>query len=338
MKTISEQIIHLKPEDLSTFHPEPGKIYSGLPNEQYHSFSDYESSTTVKPLTVTLKHREDYEHKETDALSFGALFHDSMESLRTGKPITEFSRVVDNYGKVKKEDAAAFILKYYSIVFGKEYDKTMEELISKKVSRDELHEIAANLEELFLDGRQKVTTESFERSNAMVDAIKGHPMAGRMIELHGHAELSFFAEIDIDVDGVPVPIKVRVRPDEVIEFEDEVWINDWKSIGEEATDKNIAKALWRWRYDMQAAMYTDVMSKFTDKEVFFRFIFAESNKPAKEKVRVVQLPDWDMEAGWWDYRNALEKKARWILDNSIWKGYPIPEDGIDIIPMRKPQY
>jgi ATP-dependent exoDNAse (exonuclease V) beta subunit len=336
MVAIHEQVINLEEKDLKDFKPEVGKIYSGLPNELYHKQSDSESSTTVKELNVSLKHREDMEFKHTEAMAMGSLFHDSMEALRTGQDLSELSAVIDNYGKSKKEDAANFILKYYPMVFGNEYEKDLDEM--QAISRSDLHDVAAGLERRFLSGKNKVTTENFDRSELMVEAIRNHPAAGKIIELKGSAELSFFTEVIIDIDGEKIAIKIRVRPDDLIEFEDQIWIIDWKSIGEYATEKNIKKALWRYRYDIQAAMYQDALTHFTDKPVHFRFVFAESNKPAKEKVRIVQLPEWDLESGWQDYRNALTKKAQFIHDQSIWKGFDIPKDGIDIIQMRNEPY
>ena len=339
MVAINEQVINLEEKDLENFKPEVGKIYSGLPNEQYHSYSDYESSTTVKELNISLKHREDMEFKHTDAMAMGSLFHDSMEALRTGQDLSEISAVIDNYGRSKKSDAADFILKYYPIVHGEDiYEMDYEEMTSKATSRSQLHDECEDLEKRFLAGKQKVTTENFELSELMVEAIKNHPEAGKIIKLHGSPELSFFTEVEINIDGEMIPIKIRVRPDELIEFEDCILLIDWKSIGEYATDKNIRKSLWNYRYDIQAAMYQDALIKFTDKPIYFRFVFAESKKPAKEKVRVVQLPEWDMEAGWKDYRAALTKKAELIHNPSIWKGFDIPEDGIDFIQMRSEPY
>ncbi|MCK5601752.1 PD-(D/E)XK nuclease-like domain-containing protein [Candidatus Pacearchaeota archaeon] len=335
MKTISEQIIHLKPEDLKDFVPEMGKIYSGLPNEQYHSFKDSESSTTVKPLLITIKHWLDMVFKSTDAMAFGILFHDSMEALRTGQDLSEFSRVIDSFGRSKKSDAAEFILKYYPLVHGREYDQDLEEMTAKSVSRESLHTVADDLERLFMDGRRKVTTEDFERSQKMVEAIRDNPVTKRLIGYYGDAELSFFCEVEIEIDGKTHLVKVRVRPDDLIEFEDEVWVDDWKSIGDIATDKNIRMACWKWRYDIQGAMYFDVVSHFTAKPVKFRLIFAESNMPAKEKVRVEQLSEYDMDEGWKDYRKALKNKALYLQDKTIWTGYDIPDDGIGTISMRR---
>lgn len=335
MKTISDQIIYLKPEDLKDFVPEMGKIYSGLPNDQYHSFKDCESSTTVKVLLITIKHWLDMVVKSTDAMAFGTLFHDSMEALRTGQDLSEFSRVIDSYGKRTKSDAADFILKYYPLVHGEQYHQEKEEMEGKSVSRADLHKIADKLEKTFLDGRKKVTTEDYERSQKMVDAIRGNPVTKRLIGYHGHAELSFFCEVEIKIDSKIHFVKVRVRPDDLIEFEDEIWINDWKSIGDIATDKNIKTACWRWRYDIQAAMYYDVVSHFTAKPIKFRLVFAESIMPSKEKVRVEQLSEYDMEVGWKDYRKALENKALYLQDKTIWTGYSIPDNGIGTISMRR---
>ncbi len=335
MKTISEQIIHLKPEDLKDFVPEMGKIYSGLPNEQYHSFKNVESSTTVKVLLVTIKHWLDYESKSTDAMAFGTLFHDSMEALRTGKDLSEFSRVIDSFGRSKKSDAADFILKYYPIVHdGSIYHQDKEEMEAKSTTRVELHEVADELERLFMDGRQRVTTEDFERSQKMVEAIRGYPVTEKLIGFNGHAELSFFCEVEVEVKGETHLVKVRVRPDDLIEFDEEVWVNDWKSIGEVATTKNITRAIWKWRYDIQAAMYFDVVSHFTAKPVKFRFVFAESDMPAKEKVRVEGLSEGFMSNGWKDYKKALKNKALYLQDKTIWTGYPIPDDGVGTISMQ----
>jgi len=335
LKTIAEQIIHLKPEDLEDFVPEMGKIYSGLPNKQYHLVKDSASSTTVKVLLITIKHWLDMESKSTDAMAFGTLFHDSMEALRTGQDLTEFSRVIDSFGRSKKTDAAEFILKYYPLVHGREYEQDIEEMTAKKVSRESLHVVADELEKKFLDGRQKVTTEDFERSQKMVEAIRGNPVTKKLIGYHGDAELSFFCEVEIEIGGEAHFVKVRVRPDDLIEFEDEVWIPDWKSIGDIATDKNIKMACWKWRYDIQAAMYFDVVSHFTAKPVKFRLVFAESNMPAKEKIRVVELSEHDMNEGWKDYRKALKNKALYLQDKTIWTGFNIPDNGIETISMRR---
>ena len=228
-----------------------------------------------------------------------------------------------------------FILKYYPLVHGREYDQDKEEMESKAVSRVELHKVADELEKKFLDGRNRVTTENFERSQKMVEAIKGNPVTKKLIGYHGHAELSFFCEVEIEINGKVHLAKVRVRPDELIEFDDEVWVNDWKSIGDIATDKNIKIACWKWRYDIQAAMYFDVVSHFTSKPVKFRFVFAESNMPAKEKVRVIELSEHDMSEGWKDYRKALENKALYLQDKTIWTGFDIPDNGIKTISMRR---
>lgn len=273
--------------------------------------------------------------KTTDAMAFGTLFHDSMEALRTGQDLTEFSRVIDSFGRSKKTDAAEFILKYYPLVHGHEYDQDIEEMTAKAVSRESLHIVADELEKTFLDGREKVTTENFERSQKMVEAIRGNPVTKKLIGYHGDAELSFFCEVEIEIDGETHLVKVRVRPDDLIEFDDEVWILDWKSIGDFATDRNLKNACFKWRYDIQAAMYFDVVSHFTAKPVKFRLVFAESNLPAKEKVRVKKLTEHDMSVGWGDYRTALKNKALYLQDKTIWTGYPIPDDGVGTISMWK---
>ncbi|MCP4756727.1 MAG: hypothetical protein GY866_38175, partial [Proteobacteria bacterium] len=56
--------------------------------------------------------------------------------------------------------------------------------------------------------------------------------------------------------------------------------------------------------------------------------------PAKEKVRLIDLPDHDMEAGYEDFMTGLENKARYLLDRSGWIGFPIPDNGISTIAMR----
>jgi exodeoxyribonuclease VIII len=66
--------------------PEPGKCYSGMPNETYHGFKDWWSSSNLKHTQRSVEsfyYELEQPHKATLALERGSAFHVAMEGLAT---------------------------------------------------------------------------------------------------------------------------------------------------------------------------------------------------------------------------------------------------------------
>jgi hypothetical protein len=331
---IADQVITLHNGQVNSFQPEDDKIIAGLPDTIYHgpTCSDYESSTTVKKIRISLKHRFDMEFKQTSSMRLGSTFHDVVHCMKSGTDMFDRYRVVDCYPRNRKEPIVQWIHKYYPLVHGIQYPEPVEDML--ELSKVELMERAADLEVKYLNGKEKVTNEHLDTSQAMLTALKGHPVTFKLLKLSGLTELSFFCSVPVYIDDEQINVKVKIRPDLLTEFPDEIWLSDWKTIGVEATDRNIKKQIRTFGYDLSVAMYMDVLTRFTEKPVYFRLIFVEKDKPSKEKVRVIQLDPLDIEDAHDNYMDALMKKAQWIKDQKTWLGFPISDTGIDTISLR----
>lgn len=316
---IKDQII--KFEDLATFHPLPGKIYSGLPNEIYHSSKSIISSSGAKTIDKnTIKHWQDEaeDNGETKSQSLGTEFHGAVESTTAAGSIEDYVYVVPDYAKNSTKPVVNFILENSP----REVDRF--DLMQEKIN--DLRTMASDLEIELAGGRKIVDQSTFEKAHNMAAALRDHPDVGMLFKMNGIAELSFYHEMSVKVGDQTVKVKVRVRPDYLIELKNEIKIIDWKSIGEPASEKALVKSIRKWGYDLSASMYCYVVSKFTDKPVNFYLVFAESFKPAKEKVQMMKVEEPDLDAGWDKFWNAMQKYASWKKTQG-WAGWDLPEKG-----------
>ncbi|MCP4752985.1 MAG: hypothetical protein GY866_19025 [Proteobacteria bacterium] len=311
--TIKEQIVQAEYADWSLFKPEPGRIYAGIPNRVYHSDRLIPSSSGLKKiLKETLFHYFDDPGRETKAMSLGDDCHESLYCSVSGTDINDSICVVPNYSKGETKTIVKFLVDYSPD------DPDRVKLMQKHI--DDLKGMAAALETKLANGRKVVSQPEFDRSQGMARALQEHPDVGKLFRMNGIPELSFYQTIPVKVDGEIVWVTVRVRPDLLIESKTEVWIIDWKSISKVATKYNVVNAMERFRYDMSGWLYREIVSLFTDKVVKFFLVFAESVRPAKQKVKMLEMQAPDFEKGEEDCRTALEKFARWRKHKG-WTGW-----------------
>ncbi|MBU2645617.1 PD-(D/E)XK nuclease-like domain-containing protein [bacterium] len=309
MATIKEQVVQAG----SDFKPVPGVIFSGVLNEVYHSERMILSSSGLKKISnETIFHYLDDPGLETKAMSLGDYYHGALDCNISGTDINDHVCVVPDYPKSAVKPIVQFLVDYSPD------DPDRIKLMQKPIK--ELKEAAAELEKKLAKGRKVVSQSQFERAQGMAKALREHPKVGKLFNMRGIPELSFYQKIPINIDGEIVWVMVRVRPDLLIESETEIWIIDWKSIGKVATRHNIIETMKMLRYDMSGGLYREVVSLFTDKIVKFFLVFAESFRPAKEKVVMLEMLDSDLTKGMTSCRIALEKFARWQLKKG-WSGH-----------------
>jgi hypothetical protein len=312
MSSIKEQVVST---DISgEFKPDPGMIYSDIPNILYHSERLIPSSSGLKKIRKeTLFHYFDDPALETKAMSLGDDYHGALDCSVSGTDINDHVCVVPDYKKSAVKPIVQFLVGHSPD------DLDRIKLMQKPIS--ELKEMAAGLELKLAKGRKVVSQSQFDRAQGMANALQSHPDVGKLFRMNGIPELSFYQKIPANVDGEIVWVTVRVRPDLLIESKSEVWIIDWKSIGKVATRYNVIETMKMLRYDMSGGLYREVVSLFTDKIVKFFLVFAESVRPAKEKVVMLEMQDSDLTKGMDDCKIALEKFARWQVDNDCWTGW-----------------
>ncbi|MCP4751104.1 MAG: hypothetical protein GY866_09435 [Proteobacteria bacterium] len=329
--SLLERVRFLSEDELAVYRPKAGDIIGNLPNDAYHSFRDVVSSTGGKTIDgCSIKHWQDGFEKGSKSMSFGDDFHGVLESGFTGRSFMELSCVIDDYAKNRKEEVVKFILSFEQEHLNrKTHDRV--DLFGTKIK--ELRKIAVGLEDEFAQGRKKVTESDYDRALDMKKALQDHPDVGKLFRHklfleNGISEVSFFFNVTVRVDGQDVDILCKIRCDRLIVLQEQkqVWIVDWKSIGEPATRKNVKKAIKKYGYCFSGGMYQYGVQQFTDLPVYFFLVFAESYKPAKEKIHWMRVKQPDLNKGYEKFMDALYKLADYRL-NGGWSGLPLSDTG-----------
>jgi hypothetical protein len=177
----------------------------------------------------------------------------------------------------------------------------------KKADQDKAKEARAA-------GKVPLLTAERERAQAIADAVFDHPVAGSLF-MGGQPERSLFwrdEEFGIwrraRLDWLP-----GVSPGRMI-------IPDLKTCKSGGASKaEITKAIVNYRYDMQAATYTDAVTALgLDDDPAFLFVFVETEPP--HLVNIADLDDEDMYIGRELMRRACER-YRDCLETGVWPGY-----------------
>ena len=153
---------------------------------------------------------------------------------------------------------------------------------------------------------------NMDNMHNMAQSIRNHPAARYLLQGKGMVEPSIFArEMIHDVD-------CRVRPDWLRE---DGLIIDLKTT-KDASPSGFDKAIWNYRYHVQAAFYMDMYEIATGKKAAgFVLIPVENNPPflAGEPVLLEEGDDW-INLGRRAYMENIETYARCVAANE-WPGY-----------------
>lgn len=160
------------------------------------------------------------------------------------------------------------------------------------------------------DGKIPLLGGDWERVQAMAEALKGHRLAMRLLNV-GAPEVSAYAEDD------ETGVMRRCRFD---------WLGtsiltDYKT-SFSADPATFIKAAINFGYDQQAAWYRDVAADLGHDAQAFAFIVQEKEPPYL--VTVVELPAELVERGRARNRRALDRFAE-CMESGVWPGY-VPDD------------
>lgn len=313
-------------------------IVRGMPNEVYHSMegvsSSYLKEVWARSIYSANKKRLDMRKKKHFEL--GGIFHDLTEGFTAGYDVMDRYFLYPEYKKSAKQPVIDAIKTVLARCEGFSMDDLAEiEIKLKGEKMDFLKVKAETLLEKHANGKTKITDEDLGNAEAMLEALKDHPDSAYWMGIEGESELSFFWEENVSVHGIEfVKVLMKIRCDRFIETEDSIFIPDWKSIAFVPTPKEIVKAQFNFGYDFSAAMYIHVVSKFTDKAVFFLNVFVSSVDPCKENVSVVMFTDNDLEIASDNFNSGLMKYADW-QKNGGWSGVERDDQRYIQVPMRQ---
>lgn len=158
--------------------------------------------------------------------------------------------------------------------------------------------------------KQLIDAADYERALCIRGAVQGHPEAARLLTLaHGVAEKPMWARDPV------TSVLVKIKPD----FHNEKLgaFVDVKTTADASYEK-FARDVFKLRYHVQDAFYSDVAAWSGVPVRAFAFIAVEKEPPYE--VAVYCLDDDSRELGRAAYREDLNAYAA-CLDSGVWHGY-----------------
>ena len=160
--------------------------------------------------------------------------------------------------------------------------------------------------------RTVVSHDDYNKALEMVTTVRMNPLANRL--LVGEKEIPYFWRDELTGEDC------KCRLDCLHEEDDCIYIVDYKTTGNAATEIFSNKDVFRYGYHFQAAMYSEGTMHGLNLTERPRFIFIAQEKTAPYAVNVIAVPDEVMLAGLDKYREllGLYHECR-TLD--MWPGY-----------------
>lgn len=160
--------------------------------------------------------------------------------------------------------------------------------------------------------RNPITEDDFRRSVTQARRIRALPEVGALLS-EGVGEASAFWVDKLTGEWC------KCRPDWVSPAGDGVILLDGKT-SKDASQNGFSRAIWNWRYDLQAAWYSEGYEAATGKPVHgFVFAVTESDWPHASAAYI--LDDVVLEAARRECRRLLDQYAECRRSES-WPGYP----------------
>lgn len=212
------------------------KIYSDLSNEDYHALSDYISSSFVKSVAKHSIQRAMQKFEPSAALIFGDAMHTYFEDRQKFNErfvVFDDTEVVAEILERRPDIINASMTKDY-----KTYKSKFEESVKEDqvvISIDDMHRIEMMFNSAISNEGLKKVYETYDPFDVW-------------------DEYSFITDEE-DMYG----LNYRVRPDRLlVRDENPLAIIDWKSC-RDASQKSFRQDFFKYRYDLQAAFYCDML-------------------------------------------------------------------------------
>jgi hypothetical protein len=235
------------------------KIYSDMSNEQYHSNKGYISSSFIKSVSKHSIAKALQPVEPSQALFMGDAIHTYFEDrdLFYKRLVTfDDSEIIDQIKQSRPDITVPTMTKEY---------KSYKEEFSNSLG----------------EGQSSISSQDMEMIQQMYNSMLKNEGLRTLYEWYSpfetRDEYSFFTE-DEDEFG----LMYRVRPDRLIvnSEEDPLAILDWKSC-KDASERAFRSDFWKYKYDLQAVFYCDVLGITPDN---FFFVAIEKEYPYNTAV------------------------------------------------------
>lgn len=234
------------------------KTYSDMSNNDYHALKDYISSSFVKSVAKHSIAKALQPIEPNQALLFGDAMHTYFEdgqAFHKRFKVFKDSEIIAKILERRPDITSPTMTKDY-----KSYKKDFECSLGENqvsISENDMYTI-----------------------QYMYQSMTNNPAVKEIYNMYDPSdswdEYSFLTEEE-DMHG----LKYRVRPDRLlVRNEEPMAILDWKSC-RDASEKAFRSDFYKFRYDLQAAFYCDVMGILVDD---FYFVAIEKEYPYNTAV------------------------------------------------------
>ena len=283
-----------------------------ISNKEYRQMEGI-SSTELKKLMKSpahYRHWKDNPQEDTQALLFGRAAHKYV--LETYDFYNEFE-VAPDFKYQTKEDKRAtqdFVCaKAIELGRGEEWDNFI-------ITNPKKDEIIAFYRMLVAD-KDVITQEQFEQIDEMRTSAYATPFVSKL--LSGDKELSFWG-VDEDTG-----LKIKCRPDCITDFNGQHILIDYKT-AQDVENIKFCRDSIKFGYDLQLAMYRDILKQNTGHD--YTVVIIAQEKTAPYVTNVFQLSENYLKSGAELYKEML-KVYKECSETDDWYGYM--RDGISIL-------
>lgn len=258
------------------------KIQKELTNDEYRAIEGW-SSTQIKSVVKHSVRKALIPIADSDALRMGRAFHTVMESVEAFEQEYAVFNDAELVLKIKQDRPSISVPS-----MTKEYKQARKQFEQEN------------------EGKQIVSLDDYNTLSIMRDNAFKHPEVTSIMQLAQNIEVEQSYRRDVRVEHEQTNILVKARPDMIVDMGDMGYkMIDWKSC-RDASPKGFRSDFFRYRYDVQAVVYCDVVG-IDPRD----FLFVALEKEAPYLCAVYGMTDEVIEVASRDYENALVSIARY---------------------------
>jgi exodeoxyribonuclease VIII len=256
---------------------------------EYHA-SDFISASALKKIKVSPAHYKLAEKEPpTDAMRFGSAYHCFV--LEPERFETDFYVFDDRT--------------IYEVLIGEGFK-------SPRSTKD--YKAWLESENQKIQGREMVSFDEFTRIQAMRDRLFSHPYS-RMLLTGGLAETGYAGVVETEAG----PVNVKFKPD-MIQMKKRI-IVDLKTAADASVD-GFTRSAADHDYHIQAAFYSDLMTKMFEGHKDFGFYFIAQEKKSPYAFNIFEAGPQFIAQGRYEYE-MLVQLFKHCIDTDTWPGYQV---------------
>lgn len=262
-------------------------------------------NSIIKNLTFT--------KSENDSNEF---YHSQPGISASGLKLMKQSPAHYDQREVKQTDAMYFGELYHTFIL--ENDRFYKDytVVDPLQRPDQKHGMSAKANKEWLESFvNPVTAATHEQLKAMREVLFRHPYA-KVLLTNGESEASYYCDLDI---GANKRINVRFRPDNV--RHDKRIVVDLKTAADASVD-GFKSAAAKYDYQLQAALYSDLMELVMDEPLGYDFFFVAQEKVKPFAFNIFQASPQFRSIGRYEYELLLMLYA-YCEESEKWPGYQI---------------